>query len=414
MASLKYWLWLTNLEGLTIQQRLALLEHFGQPDKVYFGDSGEYALVEGMTRQAMAALADKSLDGADKILGDCQSLGLRIITIQDAEYPDRLRNIYDPPLVLYVQGRMPAFDDEVAIAMVGSRKVSPYAQMMGEKLAFQMAGLGAVIVSGLAAGGDAAAHRGALRAGGFTAAVIAGGHDVIYPRENRWLYEDIAVRGVILSEYPPGTPHDRTHFPVRNRIISGLCLGTVVIEAPERSGTLITVNHALDQGRDIFALPGQADDWHCTGSNRLLRDGAGVVVDAWDVLSCYAARFPHKLKPFRAEEPRHFGVSAEEKPRSAGKRASRAEEPEELSAEQTQEAAKPQLDLSGDHGLTDDQIKIVRTLGERTMQVDDIIEETEIPTRRVLSALTMLELDGVVEQSSGKRFSLAVTLMGQA
>lgn len=414
MASLKYWLWLTNLEGLTIQQRLALLEHFGQPDKVYFGDSGEYALVEGMTRQAMAALADKSLDGADKILGDCQSLGLRIITIQDAEYPDRLRNIYDPPLVLYVQGRMPAFDDEVAIAMVGSRKVSPYAQMMGEKLAFQMAGLGAVIVSGLAAGGDAAAHRGALRAGGFTAAVIAGGHDVIYPRENRWLYEDIAVRGVILSEYPPGTPHDRTHFPVRNRIISGLCLGTVVIEAPERSGTLITVNHALDQGRDIFALPGQADDWHCTGSNRLLRDGAGVVVDAWDVLSCYAARFPHKLKPFRAEEPRHFGVSAEEKPRSAGKRASRAEEPEELSAEQTQEAAKPQLDLSGDHGLTDDQIKIVRTLGERTMQVDDIIEETEIPTRRVLSALTILELDGVVEQSSGKRFSLAVTLTGQA
>lgn len=414
MASLKYWLWLTNLEGLTIQQRLALLEHFGQPDKVYFGDSGEYALVEGMTRQAMAALTDKSLDGADKILGGCQSLGLRIITIQDAEYPDRLRNIYDPPLVLYVQGRMPAFDDEVAIAMVGSRKVSPYAQMMGEKLAFQMAGLGAVIVSGLAAGGDAAAHRGALRAGGFTAAVIAGGHDVIYPRENRWLYEDIAVRGVILSEYPPGTPHDRTHFPVRNRIISGLCLGTVVIEAPERSGTLITVNHALDQGRDIFALPGQADDWHCTGSNRLLRDGAGVVVDAWDVLSCYAARFPHKLKPFRAEEPRHFGVSAEEKPRSAGKRASRAEEPEELSAEQTQEAAKPQLDLSGDHGLTDDQIKIVRTLGERTMQVDDIIEETEIPTRRVLSALTMLELDGVVEQSSGKRFSLAVTLMGQA
>ena len=413
MASLKYWLWLTNLEGLTIQQRLSLLDHFGQPDKVYFGDSGEYALVEGMTRQGLTALEDKSLEQADRILGDCERLGLRIITIQDAEYPDRLRNISDPPLVLYVQGRMPLFDDEVAIAMVGSRKASPYAQMMGEKLAFQMAGLGALIVSGLAAGGDASAHRGALRAGGFTAAVIAGGHDVIYPRENRALYEDIGVRGVILSEYPPGTPHDRSHFPVRNRIISGLCLGTVVIEAPERSGTLITVNHALDQGRDIFALPGQADDWHCTGSNRLLRDGAGVVVDAWDVLSCYAARFPHKLKPFRAEEPRHFGAPPEEKPQSAGKRASRTEKPEELSAEQTQEAAKPQLDLSGDHGLTDDQIKIVRTLGERTMQVDDIIEETEIPTRRVLSALTMLELDGVVEQSSGKRFSLAVTVTGQ-
>ena len=182
MASLKYWLWLSQLERVSPQQRLSLLEHFGQPDKIYFGDSGEYALVEGMTRQALSALENKSTDRADAILGDCQRLGLRIITIHDAEYPDRLRNIYDPPLLLYVQGRMPAFDDEVAIAMVGSRKVSPYAQIMGEKLAFQMAGLGALIVSGLAAGGDAAAHRGALRAGGFTAAVIAGGHDVIYPR----------------------------------------------------------------------------------------------------------------------------------------------------------------------------------------------------------------------------------------
>ena len=405
MASLKYWLWLTSLEGLTIRQRLALLEHFGQPEKIYFGESGEYALVEGMTRQGLTALEDKSLDRADKILGDCERLGLQILTIRDAAYPDRLRNISDPPLVLYVQGRMPLFDDEVAIAMVGSRKASPYAQMMGEKLAFQMAGLGALIVSGLAAGGDAAAHRGALRAGGFTAAVIGGGHDLIYPRENRSLYQDIGVRGVILSEYPPGTPHEGAHFPVRNRIISGLCLGTVVIEAPERSGTLITVNHALDQGRDVFALPGQADDWHCTGSNRLLRDGAGVVIDGWDVLSCYAARFPHKLRPFRAEEPRHFGGGEKE---VETQKAAPAKAPETPQA-----PPKPALDLSGDHGLTDDQVRIVRTLGERTMQVDDIIAETEIPARRVLSALTMLELDGVVEQSSGKHFALAVTVTGQ-
>ena len=406
MASLKYWLWLTSLEGLTIRQRLALLEHFGQPEKIYFGESGEYALVEGMTRQGLTALEDKSLDRADKILGDCERLGLQILTIRDAAYPDRLRNISDPPLVLYVQGRMPLFDDEVAIAMVGSRKASPYAQMMGEKLAFQMAGLGALIVSGLAAGGDAAAHRGALRAGGFTAAVIGGGHDIIYPRENRSLYQDIGVRGVILSEYPPGTPHEGAHFPVRNRIISGLCLGTVVIEAPERSGTLITVNHALDQGRDVFALPGQADDWHCTGSNRLLRDGAGVVIDGWDVLSCYAARFPHKLRPFRAEEPRHFGGGEKEVETQKAAPAKAPEAPPPA-------PPKPALDLSGDHGLTDDQVRIVRTLGERTMQVDDIIEETEIPARRVLSALTMLELDGVVEQSSGKRFALAVTVTGQ-
>ena len=400
MASLKYWLWLTSLEGLTIRQRLALLEHFGQPEKIYFGESGEYALVEGMTRQGLTALEDKSLDRADKILGDCERLGLQILTIRDAAYPDRLRNISDPPLVLYVQGRMPLFDDEVAIAMVGSRKASPYAQMMGEKLAFQMAGLGALIVSGLAAGGDAAAHRGALRAGGLTVAVIGGGHDIIYPARNRGLYEDIAVRGAILSEYPPGTEHEGSHFPVRNRIISGLSLGVVVMEAPERSGALITASRALDQGRDVFAMPGQMDDWHCAGSNKLLRDGAGVVTDAWDILSHYAGRYPHKIRGIRKEEPAKFGP-----PEGTAPAAAPAEKAEEKAPD------LPVLDLSsGDHSLTDDQIRIVRALQGRTVQVDDLIEETQIPTRRVLSALTMLELDRIVIQSEGKRFTLAVTL----
>ena len=255
MASLKYWLWLSQLEGLSRSQRLALLEHFGQPDKVYYGDREEYALVEGMTRQGLTALEDKSTGRADVILGDCQRLGLRIVTIHDAEYPDRLRNIYEPPLLLYVQGRMPAFDDEVAIAMVGSRKASPYAQSMGEKLAFQMAGLGALIVSGLAAGGDAAAHRGALRSGGFTAAVIAGGHDIIYPRENRWLYEDVAAHGALVSEYPPGTEAEGWHFPVRNRILSGLCLGVLAVECRLFSGTMNTVRHALEEFTVQTVLP---------------------------------------------------------------------------------------------------------------------------------------------------------------
>ena len=213
MASLKYWIWLAQLPCVSRQLKLALLEHFGEPDAIYYGEKPEYSLVEGMTQSAARALTDKSLEGADRILGDCDRLGLRIITIRDTEYPDRLRNIFEPPILLYVQGRMPRFDDEVAIAMVGTRKASPYAVEMGEKLAFQMAGLGAIIVSGLAEGGDAAAHRGALRAGGFTAAIIGGGHDIIYPKENRWLYEDIAARGMILSEYPPGTEHHGRHFP---------------------------------------------------------------------------------------------------------------------------------------------------------------------------------------------------------
>ena len=403
MAQLKYWLWLANLPKLNNQMKLALLEHFGEPDKIYYGEKEEYFLVPGMNRTAAETLENKDLEPADRILGDCDRLGLRIITMRDVEYPDRLRNIYDPPLLLYVQGRMPRFDEEVAVAMVGTRRASPYAMEMGEKLAFQMAGLGAVIVSGLAAGGDAAAHRGALRAGGLTAAVIGGGHDVIYPREHRFLYEDIAARGVILSEYPPGTDHMSSHFPVRNRIISGLSLGVVVIEAPERSGALITAGRALDQGKDVFAIPGQVGDHHCAGSNALLRDGAGVVTDAWDVLGGYAGKFPHKIRSLRMEEPRRFGgaPAAAERPKSPpkGKEPKEPEKPE-----------KPLLDLAGDHGLTDDQLCLVRALEGRTVQVDDLIEETQIPTRRVLSALTVLELDRIVTQESGKRFSLAVAL----
>lgn len=402
MAQLKYWIWLSNLPRLSNQMKLSLLEHFGEPDRIYYGEKEEYFLVQGMTRSMAEALEDKSLEAAHRILGDCDRLGLRIITLRDTEYPDRLRNIFDPPLLLYVQGRMPRFDEEVAIAMVGTRRASPYAMEMGEKLAFQMAGLGAVIVSGLAAGGDASAHRGALRAGGFTAAVIGGGHDMIYPRENQYLYEDIAARGVILSEYPPGTEHMGEHFPVRNRIISGLSVGVVVIEAPERSGALITAGRALDQGRDVFVIPGQVGDRRCAGSNALLRDGAGVVTDAWDVLSGYAGKFPHKIRSLRMEEPRRFGGASApaEKPKPAGKKEPDAPQEPEL----------PVLDLSGDHGLTDDQLKIVRALRGRTVQVDDLIEETQIPTRRILSALTVLELDRIVTQESGKRFSLMVTL----
>lgn len=399
MASLKYWLWLTGRK-LSGPLKLALLDRFGEPDRIYYGEKEEYSLIEGITRAAVASLEDKSMDEADRILGDCQRLGLRILTLRDAEYPERLRTVYNPPLLLYVQGRLPLFDEEVAVAMVGSRKASPYALEMGEKLAFQMAGLGAVIVSGLAAGGDAAAHRGALRAGGLTAAVIGGGHDVIYPREHRFLYEDIAARGVILSEYPPGTEHMAGHFPVRNRIISGLSLGVVVIEAPERSGALITAGRALDQGKDVFAIPGQVGDHHCAGSNALLRDGAGVVTDAWDVLGGYAGKFPHKIRSLRMEEPRRFGgaPAAAERPKSPPK------------GKEPKEPEKPLLDLAGDHGLTDDQLCLVKALEGRTVQVDDLIEETQIPTRRVLSALTVLELDRIVTQESGKRFSLAVAL----
>lgn len=392
--SLTHWLWLSGLPRLSISLKHALLQHFGNPEQVYFADETQYLLVEGITPEHAALLADKSLSSANRVLGECERLGLRTVTLQDADYPNRLKNCMLPPLVLYVQGQMFQFDDEVAIAVVGSRSCSPYALRMGEKIAYQMAELGGLVVSGLAAGGDAAAHRGALLAGGKTAAVIAGGHDIPYPPENRSLYREIAVRGVIVSEYPPGTHPTATRFPARNRLMSGLCLGTLVLEAPAHSGALITAGYALEQGRDLYALPGLADDRRALGSNRLLRDGANLVLEGWDVVSLYAPRFPHRLRRIAPAPPPHLVPTTEQ----LDAHAPLPEPPVNR---------KPSAALQD---LPPDQQAILRAMGQGMSKIDDLIDETQIPTHRLLSALTLLEIDRMVEKQEGSRYGLLVDL----
>ena len=392
MSALKYWLWLTELPGLTNQTRLALLRHFPTPEDVYYADPEEVLLTEGITREQAKLLEDKDCSGADRILADCQRLDLDILTIQDAGYPNRLRNIYDPPCLLYVRGRLPAFDDEAAVAVVGTRSCTPYGISSAEKLGYGLAAGGAVVVSGLARGVDSAALRGALRAGGTVTAVLGNGLDVVYPPENQYLYEDVAAAGALISEYPPGTPPEGRHFPVRNRILSGLCVGTLVVEAPARSGALITANTALEQGRDVFAVPGPIDAPASVGCNRLSRDGAGLVSDAWDILREYEPRFPDKLRR----------EGAKESPAVLGYQARQKTEPKPV---------PPSVSLSrNDLSLTDDQICLLRTLTEEPMLVDDLVELTDIPTRRVLSALTVLEIEHLVTQHSGKRYARAVNL----
>ena len=392
MSALKYWLWLTELPGLTNQTRLALLRHFPTPEDVYYADPEEVLLTEGITREQAKLLEDKDCSGADRILADCQRLDLDILTIQDAGYPNRLRNIYDPPCLLYVRGRLPAFDDEASIAVVGTRDCTPYGISSAEKLGYGLAAGGAVVVSGLARGVDSAALRGALRAGGTVTAVLGNGLDVIYPPENQYLYEDVAAAGALVSEYPPGTSPEAKHFPVRNRIMSGLCVATLVVEAPARSGALITAGTALEQGRDVFAVPGPIDAPTSVGCNRLIRDGAGLVSDAWDILGEYEPRFPDKLRREGAREtPAVLGYQARQKT-----------EPKPV---------PPSVSLShNDYSLTDDQIRLLRALTEEPMLVDDLIELTDIPTRRVLSALTVLEIEHLVTQHSGKRYARAVNL----
>ncbi len=400
MAGLKYWVWLSEVKGLTNRSKLLLLDHFGTPENVYYADEDEYRLVPGIEPRQIALLTEKSTEQADRILGACSRLGLRLLTMQDADYPTRLRNIFEPPVLLYVKGNLPVIDEEVAIAMVGTRKATPYGVEAAEKIAYGLCRQGALVVSGAAAGIDSASHRGALRAGGKTVAVLGCGIDVVYPAENEWLYRDIAASGALVSEYPPGSAAEAWHFPARNRIISGLSLGTIVVEAPEKSGALITAGTALEQGRDVFAVPGPIDAPMSRGCNRLVADGAAALItDSWDVLREYEAMYPHKILGERVELPRTLGYQAREE-QARAKKEEAAETP-----------ALPKLDLAkNDAGLTDDQITILCALKGGAMQVDDIIEQTDLPTRRVLSALTMLELEGFVGQGGGKHFSLQVIL----
>ena len=303
MAALKYWVWLTTLPGLGERAKLQLLAHFGSPEEIYFAPEGELLLAEGITKLQAALLADKSLDRAEKVLEDCARDGQFLLTMDDAGYPARLRNIYDPPLLLYGKGSLPLFDDEVAVTVVGTRDCTPYGVRAASQLGYELARQGALLVSGMAKGIDGEALKGALRAGGFTAAVLGGGADVVYPAANRRLYEDIAATGVILSEYPPGTEPRGDHFPVRNRLLSALSLATVVVEAPEKSGALITAATALEQGREVFAVPGPFDAPKSRGCNTLIRECVCFFFDAWDVLSFYESRFPHKLRSLRATIP---------------------------------------------------------------------------------------------------------------
>lgn len=396
MAALKYWLWLNNLPGLSNRSQWLLLEHFSSPEEIYYADEEQLRLVEWLTSDQAALLRDKSLRRTEEILAECARKDIFIVTVQDAAYPARLRNIYDAPLLLYGKGAMPLFDEEVAIAIIGTRKCTPYGIHAAESLGYELAKQGALIVSGLAEGIDAAAHKGALRAGGFVAGVLGCGVDVVYPASSRRLYEDIAATGVLLSEYPPGSPPERWHFPARNRIISGLSVAAVVAEAPEDSGSLITAHAAMEQGRDVFAVPGPIDSPYSRGCNLLIRDGAGLVMEAWDVLGGYQGRFPHRIHDDKAKLPQlpEGGVV-------------QAEE-----AEAVPVAELPVLDLKRNkEGLTDDQMRIIRLLDTKQGKLtDEVAEESGLPIRRVLSALTVLEIDGYAAQCSARCFVRTVDI----
>lgn len=414
-----HWIWLSTRPHVNDRMKLELLRTFCDPEAVYFATKEDYASLEGLTDEGREALLDKNLHQAEQILEDCRRENLGILTYQDAAYPARLKNISDPPLVFYYKGRLPDFDGSPVIGVVGTRKASPYGLTVAKRMGYQIAKCGGILVSGMAFGIDGLATRGALTAGGCAVGILGCGADVVYPPSNQSLFRDMEDYGCLLSEFPPGTPPYGWNFPKRNRIISGLSCGVLVVEAPEKSGALITANLAAEQGRDVFVVPGNIDVPTFVGSNRLLRDGAIMVSHGWDILSEYESQYPNKVRRYtegtaqQAYPDEIRKVSEEEK--QSRKVAQKAKKPAVKSAPKEKKEKividKRETSLYSDVNdtlpvLSDTEQKIVDALKNGERLVDDVIAETGLPAGKVLATLTLLEVKSVVKRLPGRHICL--------
>ncbi len=416
---LLHWIWLAHRPGLNDRMKVELLRHFSEAEDIFFADRGAYDHIAGLTEEAKEALYDKNLIPAEEILDACSREHLHILTYRDAGYPSRLKHISDPPVVLYYKGQLPDFEAQPLIGVVGTRKASAYGLTTAKRMGYQIAKCGGIVVSGMAYGIDGLAMSGALTAGAATVGILGCGADVVYPLSNRALFQDVERYGCILSEFPPGYPPAKWTFPKRNRIISGLCNGVLVVEAPEKSGALITARLAAEQGRDVFAVPGNIDIPSFVGSNALLRDGAIMVSSGWDVVSEYQAQYPHKVH--KEDGPSQMNAYPDEVQKAA--------EPEEPLPKVAQKPKHPRRnpllkkdfkkktidnepsaaysDVNTTHPkLSEEEQRILDCLNSEERLVDDVIAETGLTTGKLLSALTMLEIKGIIKRLPGKRISL--------
>ena len=409
----RYWIWLAGRPGLGSRGRQALLRHFPDPEAIYRAAPEALQTIPELTPEGLKALADKSLDRAEAICRDCSQKQIRILTLSDGAYPQRLKQISDPPLVLYAKGELPELDSLPAIGVVGTRQCSAYGLSAACAMGYQIGRCGGIVVSGLAAGIDRAAMEGCLKARQPVVGVPGCGVDVVYPTGNRELYAAVESYGCILSQYPPGTPPRKGHFPQRNRIISGLSCGVLVVEAPEISGALITAREALDQGRDVFVVPGNIDNPCCTGSNRLLRDGASPATCGWDILCEYEHRLPGRIHPENGEPDfpamsyqtgENPPVKLGQKPKITRNHRVPAEKPEKKEIDKS--SAAPYSGLNASASLTPEQKAVLDALKDGPRLVDDVIAQSGLRTGAFLAVLTMLEVKGLIRRLPGKRICL--------
>ena len=448
MSDVRYWLWLSLKIAPGSAAIDTILQHFSYDAKeVFKASEKDLERVPGLKNELIDALMDKSLEETKDIYSWCMTQNVGLLAYDSPLYPERLRSIPHPPLLLYYKGKLPDFDKYLCIATVGTRKITEYGKREGYVISRDLALAGAIVVSGMARGVDSICHRGVLDAGGHTIAVLGCGINRIYPPENGPLMDEITLSGTVITEYKPDTPPIGSHFPVRNRIISGLCQGTLVVEADENSGALITARTASQQGRDLFALPGKVDEKNSQGTNALIQDGAKMVTSAHDILSEYEFYYPTTLRtdnlpaflprfivsPFQREKvmkatkvltkqaneesstgsptdeteiqtpvltvssPPKSGKSEKKSKLFGGNKDKRHESPAA-----PQQAENTLQEISAFIGKAQADILRLMPVGEK-ISADDIAKKgADVST--VLSALTMLEVGGLIRSHPGSLY----------
>ena len=396
-----YWIWLANLKGLSIYKKRQLLETFPDPEELW--RLNPKALPEDVAE----ALQQKDLSEAMEIYRKCTVLGIGVAGFGDAEYPSRLRTLEDPPIALYYKGKLPQWQAQPVIGVVGTRKASPYGMQTTGLLASQIAACGGLVVSGAATGVDRRAMESALAQGKPVVGVLGGGVDVVYPAANRELYRQTQEHGCLISEYPPGSRPFPGNFLQRNRIISGLSDGVLIVEAPERSGALNTAQHAFAQGRDVYAVPGNLGVDSCAGSNRLLQEGAYPVLQGWDVVKQYETLYPGAVENRREnltqpEETRlpkvAEAVAPPENPRQKRKPSS------QIPIDNREESTYSVINKRPE-GLSTQEETVWNLLSTQPEWIDSIMDRTELPAAAVQTALTRMTIKGVIVQHPDGRVS---------
>lgn len=381
MSKTKYWIWLSMALGAGARTD-EILSAYPDPEKLYNDSRTERALSGAFTKAKLDKLEKASLSDAENIIDICKKNGWEIIVPDSPDYPEMLKRLPDMPLVLFVDGDIGCLENKIAIGVVGTRNPTYDSIEIAKKLSSEMSGCGAVIVSGGALGIDSAAHEGALLAGEPTVCVLGCGLGTRYLVSNEIMRQSIAQNGALVTEYPPFTPADRKTFPLRNRIISGLSHGVLVVEAGEKSGSLITARFAVEQGKEVFAVPGSILNGAYTGANRLIRDGAKAVTCVSDILSPFEQMFPDKLDTAKKSDELPKAT-----PKHGDKKANRKK--------------------SVPSGLDADSQAVYAVLGDEPLHSDEICVMSGLSPSKVITSLTILEMSGLIEQIEGNNYILS-------